>query len=247
MDKLNVSIGPFELFSSLISGLPVLISALLWFYPTVDIDTINATLAKYSSLTMIILVIIASFIIGNLISGFTWRVLAICVKVFRFMIKRDLLRIERLLLGNLEETSSQLNRKEFLSLDFKGRLAYMVKRLIGGTELAFVCNNLLPYLRQNATANAAAADAYIAMHIMLRNLWFGFLLLTIVLIRSAIIESAIVSAYTVLAIIVFVFSLAAFHRALVFKGWWSREILIGFYHHALKSYSDDVFTEDLRT
>jgi len=239
MDQFKVSIGPFELFSYFISGLPLLLALYIWYFPLFTIEQIGAEFLKYSSLSILLIIVVASYLLGALLSGFTWRYFKVLHLVFKFMIKHEHEYVEKALLKGLNEIKEKLSKEQFFSLTYEDRLAYMVKQLIGSAKHRWVLARLMSFLRQNGVVIAAIADSYIANHIMYRSLSFGFLMLTIALIRSVVLKGIIWDHHTFYSIITLIFSIMAFLRSITFKHWWAREILTGFYSIAIKDYLDD--------
>ncbi len=236
MDQFKISIGPYELFSGFISGLPLLLSLHVWYFPLFDIKLLLGKILQNSSLVMVFLVIIISYMIGSLISGFTWAYFKTVYRVFRFMIKRKLGGIRHALLDGVEATASKISAEQFLALKFEDRLAYMVKRQYGSSKPDWALHRLKPFLREHSPAISIMADSYLAIHIMYRNLSFGFFVLALVLLRSVVMRGALLSEHVAYWLVVAIFSGAAFLRALSFSHWCDREILLGFYNVAIKRY-----------
>ena len=72
-----------------------------------------------------------------------------------------------------------------------------------------------------------------AQHIMHRGLSFGFLLLALTLVANIFRTPSISFEQIMLPLISLVLSLAAFRRAVSFRRWRYREILLSFYHLAV--------------
>ena len=85
--------------------------------------------------------------------------------------------MEGILLGDWEQPFQKLSVDQFTDLPFEKRITYLIKRRYGKlNKLSHLNDYLVIYLRQEAMANAAKADGFIALNIMHRNLSLGFVL-----------------------------------------------------------------------
>ncbi|HSG45900.1 MAG TPA: hypothetical protein VLA72_22395, partial [Anaerolineales bacterium] len=131
------------------------------------------------------------------------------------------------------EVPIYLEKETFLNAPFEKRLAFLVKQRIGVSKIQWIAQRISPYLRQKGIENAALAENHIAMHIMFRNLWFGFLIISIILAIGAFQNANRLGSYIIFSSTFFIASIISFKRALLFYSWHSREILFGFYHLAI--------------
>lgn len=236
MDQFKFSIGPYELFSGFISGLPLLLSLHVWYFPLFDIKLLLEKIVQNSSLAMVFLVIVISYMAGGLISGFTWVFFKTGYRVFRFAIKRKLGGIRQALLGGLDAAASAMSAEQFLASKFEDRLAYMVKRQYGSSKPDWALHRLKPFLREHSPAISIMADSYLAIHIMYRNLSFGFFVLSFVLVRSVFMRGTIWDEHAAYLVVAALFAVAAFLRALAYSHWCDREILLGYYNVSILRY-----------
>ncbi len=236
MDQFKISIGPYELFSGFISGLPLLLSLHVWYFPLFDIKLLLEKILQNSSLIMVFLVIIISYMIGGSISGFTWAFFKTVYRVFRFMIKRKLGGIRHALLDGVAAAASKMSAEQFLAAKFEERLAYMVKRQYGGSKPDWDLHRIKPFLREHSPAISLMADSYLAIHIMYRYLSFGFFVLSFVLVRSVLMRGTIWDEHVVYLVVAGLFAVAAFLRALAYSHWCDREILLGYYNVSIPQY-----------
>ncbi|NJR68419.1 MAG: hypothetical protein HC771_06895 [Synechococcales cyanobacterium CRU_2_2] len=83
MEQFKFSLGPYELFASIIGGLPLSLAMYLMINPTLGIGKAIETLPKSFSLQTAILLATLSYILGGVIQGATWRYFLFLCKAFR--------------------------------------------------------------------------------------------------------------------------------------------------------------------
>ncbi len=226
MDQFKFSLGPYELFSSIISGIPLLAAIYLRFLGDLSVESEPLSWMGDVSFTTVVIVAVLSYFTGAIMSGFSFKYF----KLLSRIVKRDYRKTERTLLQELnthEASSSSCNDEHFES-----RLAYLVRKQLGDTPYRWVCPRLMPYLRKHAPHLGAHADQLMAQKTMLRNISFGFFVLAItLLIKVLVFDYTYVQIYIV-SLICFYVAFFSFKRALTFRGWWARDILYSFYHVA---------------
>ena len=236
MDYFKNSFSPYELFSSLISGIPILFCLFLLFTPARELQVYD--LGKVRDLFSIstLLIFIAGAIISGSISGLTFRYFKIMCKIF----KKDYQFLEKKLFRNFDDIGVLVDKEKFLNMSYDDRLSYIVKQHIGTTTYPASNFRLLPYIRQFGGPLMNQIESYIAFHIMFRNISFGFLLLTLISIGLLFYWKSAIYIYVLLAIIALPLSILSFLRSVVLRQWWVREGLNGFYSLKIKNYLGDL-------
>lgn len=261
MDKIKNSIGPFEIFSSFISGIPVILS--LYIYSNVEsgISKIVFNIGELYSVQNSIILIITSYVVGEMISEISWSYfktvvlinnairkgiayilekLKITKKNTKLTRTKDWLYREVMIFNKMKDLTTEdivdgrTKNADFLSNDFNHRLAVLIFNQTGKLESTrHVSDYLVPYVRQNVVEIVSSADKLMAKSIMSRNLSLG-----LVLFSGSLALAAKDLLITILPFIAIGFILAYWgvSRAFTFRVWWAREIIIGFYHHALKEH-----------
>src|SRR5262249_33879712 len=121
------------------------------------------------------------------------------------------------------------------SLEFEDRLTILLFRKVGYIQkLNQLDARLMPYIRLYAVSSSLIAEYYLAVHIMFRGLSLGFLILALVFVRNFFYVAPISIEMITLPIVSLVLSLASFRRAVSFRRWRYREILLCFYHLAIQ-------------
>ena len=224
METFKYSIGPFEIFSSFISGIPIVFASYLLFIPKAKLSL--DTLILKATFSNLMLLIILCYLVGGVISGISYPYF----KIFSKILKRDYLLIEKSFLRNIDKVRNEYSKEEFNELILEDRIAYLTKIYIGTCKLSWVNDRILPYIRLKNWAMAQNAQNHIAFNIMYRNLSFGFLILTISILIFLFFNKAFTFFNIIFPILTFVISLLAISRALTFRLWYSREILLTFYY-----------------
>ncbi len=139
-----------------------------------------------------------------------------------------------MVLHKMAKMKPDLDKARIESLDFEDRLAVLLLKKIGSIEnLSHLDARLASYLRIYAHQTILVAESYSAQHIMYRGLSFGFLLLALALAGNVFRMPSITLEQIMLPFISLVLCLAAFRRAVSFRRWRYREILLSFYHMAM--------------
>lgn len=236
MNPLKFSLGPYDLFGAIISGLPILFGIDLIYYQW-NLGEILRSVAELD-LQHLLVGVILSYLLGSMMSGLTWFYFHRVCHLF----KKHYDDAEGRLLSKMKDLEGEMSPEEFEKASFKERLAYMVKRRICDTEINGVNNRLLPLLRQEAPAIAANADQFMALKIMFRNLSFGLLVLFAMLTGYGVTEAVIdmdgqgFFLHLLIGLVCLGLSILAFSRALTFRGFWGRQVLVGFYQVSLDKY-----------
>jgi len=224
MESIKNSIGPFEIFSSFISGIPIVFSFYLLFIPGAKLE-LNELILK-ATFSNLMLIIIICYLIGGSVSGISYKFL----KLFSKLLRKDHLAIEKSFLENINDIKTKYSKDEFLEMKLEDRIAHLVKIHIGISKLSWVNDRLLPYIQKKEFQLAQKAQNHVAISIMYRNLSLGFLILTFSIITFLFLNKTYASLYYIFPILSLVFSYLAINQAISFRHWWARDVLLGFYY-----------------
>ncbi len=229
MDQLKFSLGPYELFSSILAGAPQLLCLLLLYRPISGMAELLPIIKDNSSFSIAATIILSCYLLGSLSSGITWNYFLFLCWLFGV----DYSYFGKVVLQKMAEIKSNPERMSAESLDFEERLAVLLLKKIGSIEaLGMLDARLIPYLRLHSLPTISVVETYLAQHIMLRALSFGFLLLTIVLAINIFRVPVFRFEQILMLLGAFLISLLAFRRSISFRKWRYREILLTFYHLA---------------
>ena len=229
MDQPKFSIGPYELFSSIIAGVPLLLAVVLIYRPISGLRDLIPTIKDSSTIPVAVTFILTVYILGGLSSFATWRYFLLLCRVF----KMDYSYLGTTILKKMAKINPDLDKVKIESLEFVDRLTALLLKKVGHIErLSHLDARLMPYLRLYALPTALVAESYLALHIMYRGLSFGFLILALALMLNILRTPSISFEQIMLPLISLVLCLSAFRRAVSFRRWRYREILISFYHLA---------------
>jgi hypothetical protein len=138
-----------------------------------------------------------------------------------------------MILKKMAKIKPDLDKANIESLEFEDRLAVLLLKKVGLIDnLNHLDARVTSYLRIHALQTTLVAESHSAQHIMHRGLSFGFLLLALTLVANIFRTPSISFEQIMLPFISLVLSLAAFRRAVSFRRWRYREILLSFYHLA---------------
>lgn len=226
MDQLKFSLGPFELFSSILAGAPLLLGVYLIYRPINGMRELITILKDNSSFSLAVGVVLACYLLGSLTQGISWRYFLYITKIFRI----DYGDNGRRALRKMEELKADLNNLIVDALGFEDRLAALLLKKIGSIQrLSVLDSRLISYVRLHSLPTAAVAESYLAQHIMFRALSFGFLLFAPVLAVNAYRTPNFTKEEILLPCVSLLISVAAFQRAVSFRRWRYRELLHTFY------------------
>ena len=230
MDQPKFSIGPYELFSSIIAGVPLLLTGILIYQPISGARDLTLTIKDASSFPVAAALILSAYILGGISSFVTWRYFVLLCRVF----KMDYSYLGNLVLEKMAKIKPNLDKAHIESLEFEERLAALLLKKVGFIQnLNHMDARLATYLRLYALPTSLVAESYLAQHIMYRGLSFGFLLLSLALVANIFRTPSVSFEQITLPFISFILCLASFRRAVSFRRWRYREILLSFYHLAI--------------
>src|SRR5262249_11529190 len=139
-----------------------------------------------------------------------------------------------LVLEKMAKMKPDLDKARIESLEFEERLAALLLKKVGFIQnLNHMDARVASYLRLYALPTSLVAESFLAQHIMYRGLSFGFLLLSLALVANIFRMPSVSFEQITLPFISLVLCLASFRRAVSFRRWRYREILLGFYHLAI--------------
>src|SRR4030095_2363199 len=83
MDQPKFSIGPYELFSSIIAGVPLLLAGVLIYRPISGVRDLIPTIKDTASIPVAVTFILIVYILGGLSSFATWRYFLLLCRIFK--------------------------------------------------------------------------------------------------------------------------------------------------------------------
>ncbi|MEO0755536.1 MAG: hypothetical protein AAFY78_01535 [Cyanobacteria bacterium J06648_16] len=224
MEQLKLALGPYALFAAIVGGVPLLLGCLSLYNPMASLQEfvplIQANVSAAIALTMLLI----SYVLGSTFSGLTWRYfLRLCA----------LFRQDYRYFGNLlveRRKSLNLAAIKLSELDFEDRLVALLSQKIGLPEKSsWLDARLMVYLRSHNPAGLITAESYQATHIMYRNLSFGLVWIALIWLINIFRVSALTLEQFLVLLAALGLAYATFTRAVTFKHWHNREILLGFY------------------
>lgn len=237
MDQLKNSLGPFELFAAIIGGSPFILAGFLVYNPVdslADLATVVQTIgAGGGALAIALTILLLSYIIGGAIQGLSWLYFLRLCKLFKK--NYELFSME---IRDRERALQTMNFEQPYDLEFEDRLALQVRKKVGiPKNLSWLDSRLKVYLRENNSPSLAAAERMIASHIMYRSLSLGCLILSGVSLINAIRLGALEPLFTIPLLVYLAYLI--FLRAVSFKKWQNRELILGFYFAVTKETESD--------
>lgn len=230
MDLFKFALGPYEFFAAIIGGVPLVLAIFLLYNPAISLQDLTGLMQTSFSLQMLIALAFASYLLGGLAQGVTWRFfLALC-----HLFNRDLHYFPaETLLDRGEWLQGLANDVDPKTLDFESRLLLLLHDKIGTPkQMNHLYSRVCSYLKENNRPSLITADLYQATHIMYRNISFGLLILGGVFLVNILRTGAASFEQVTLFFGALALSYIAFIRSVSFKRWHSREVLLGFYFAA---------------
>ena len=179
---------------------------------------------------MLVALAFASYLLGGLAQGVTWTFfLALCNLFHR---RLDYFPAE-ILLSRDESQPELAHDIDPKTLEFENRLRLLLHDKVGiPKKMNHLYSRVCSYLKENNRPSLITADLYQATHIMYRNISFGLVILSGVFLVNILRVGAASFEQLALFFGALVLSYIAFMRAVSFKRWHSREVLLGFYFAA---------------
>lgn len=229
MEQFKFSLGPYEIFASIVGGSPLVLAVFFICNPSNNLQDVFLTIKNNLSLPIVLVVVFFSYILGGSIQGITWRYFLFLCKLFRrnynyfgnmILEKNDLF---------MQADETQLPPV----LEFEEKLVLLLREKVGiPKNLNWLNDRLTAYLKERSSQAVITAESYLANHIMYRNMSFGFLFLSITLLVNLLQTRLFTVGQPALIFLFLLISYMTFFRSLSFKKWHNRELLLGFYFSA---------------
>lgn len=229
MEQLKYTLGPFELFAAIIGGSPFVLAGILLYNPVKTLAELVPLIQQSGTLAIALTILFLSYILGGTVQGLTWRYfLGLCS-----LFKKDYLFLGDQIPQRHQALQQQTIGDDVSHLDFDDRLVLQLSKHIGiPKKLDWMNGRLRAYLRERNSPSVAAADTFIASHIMYRNLSLGCLMLCLVSCINAI-RLASLSPLLIVPFLGYAAYLM-FWQSVSFKKWQNRELILGFYFASTK-------------
>jgi hypothetical protein len=232
MEQLKFSLGPYEIFASIVGGSPLVLVIFLIYNPSNNLQDVFLTTKNNLTIPMVLLIVFFSYILGSSVQGVTWRYFLLLCKIFRrdYNYFGSMISEKNALLTQLSEL------QETSGLEFEDKLVLLLQEKVGIPKNEDRLNpRLTAYLKEHGSQAVITAESYLANHIMYRNISFGFLLLPIVFLVNLLRTRSFDFEQLVLILLFLLISYMTFFRSLSFKKWHNRDLLLGFYFSASNS------------
>ena len=223
MEQLKYSLGPFELFSAIIGGSPLILAGLLFYNTVESLAALIPMIQNSGSVAILITVLFLSYLIGGTIQGLSWLYFLRLCKLFQ----KDYFYYGNLLRNRQQPLKHHGPGQQHFP-EFEERMVGQLRDKVGiPQKLDWMDSRLKAFLRERNSPSVAAAETLIASHIMYRNLSLGCLVLGIVNLINGIRLRAIEPV--LIGCLVGYTAYLMFLRSLSFKRWHNRTLILGFY------------------
>ncbi len=234
MEQLKFALGPYEIFASIIGGSPLVLAMYLVYHQSQNLQDIFLAIRSNLTLPMVLLIVFFSYLLGGAIQGITWKYFLFLCNTFDLDYRYfgDMLSQKNVLLAKVDLAQADPDQVA-PELEFEDKLVLMLRKKVGiPKNIAWLDSRLMVYLKEHQSQAAITAESHQANHIMYRNLSFGFLMLSLLLLINLIRLKLFDVEILFLILIAIAISYITFFRALSFKKWHNRELLLGFYFSA---------------
>ncbi|MEO0459085.1 MAG: hypothetical protein AAF152_21240 [Cyanobacteria bacterium P01_A01_bin.114] len=232
MEQFKFSLGPYEIFASIIGGIPLVLAGCLLYNPVSSLEDLVPIVQNNASIAIALVLLFISYILGSSVQSISWYYFLGVCKLFNENYRY---------LGNLTARSQKLletlgSDVDLNSLDFEHRLILSLHHKTGIPERnSWLDARLTSYLREhNRQAALGSAELHMANHIMYRGWSFGCVVLSGVLFINLFRTPAITFEQWLLPFGALGFAYITFERAVRLKLWHNRELLLGFYFATLQ-------------
>ncbi|HEY9645606.1 MAG TPA: hypothetical protein V6C88_04505 [Chroococcidiopsis sp.] len=243
MEQLKSALGPFELFASIVGGAPLAIAVCLIFNPAYTPYDLTLLVQNNLSGTAVLLLLFLSYILGGAIQGVTWRYFLALCKFFNHdyhyfraeLFKRSPAINSANSAANptsiqTSETDATTDRP---ALEFEDKLVLLLREQMGMPKnIDWLDARLAAYLKAHDKASVTAAESHMANHIMYRNLSFGCVVLSAVMVINLFRAQSLTFEQPVLTLLLLGLAYVTFFRSVSFKRWHQRDVVLGFYFTA---------------
>lgn len=232
MELLKFALGPYELFASVLGGLPLVLATFLLYNPAISLRAWVLLLQSSFSLPLIVLVAFFSYFLGTLIQGFSWKYFLALSRLLNqdfYYLSGPLIATGHARLKDVEANA------DLTAFEFEDRLILLLREKVGiPKKISWIYSRIYAYLKENGSPSVLSADLYQASHIMLRSISFGMLVVGGVILLNLFRVNAFSWEQLALALAAVALAYVAFLRSSSFKRWHSRDLLLGFYFAASK-------------
>lgn len=232
MEQAKVLITPFELFSSTIGGITIVVAAILLYKGISDIHVLHSFIHQSIDIKNLVLLIFMSFLFGGLSAGITYKIYKKISSLLKMNNKYyDISRENIIKFNEIDD----LSKKDFLLLSHVDKIGYLLSRRVNNIESFYKSIiSTIPYIRQHDIYAVRLIEHNLAQHIMYRGLFFGFslmggaILFNMIKFSSYNYDSFLFFALTIIA------SILSFYKCANFLKWHRREIMNSFYQIAFR-------------
>ncbi|NJM96838.1 MAG: hypothetical protein HC800_06295 [Phormidesmis sp. RL_2_1] len=229
MEQFKFALGPYEIFASVIGGSPLVLAIFLICNPSNNLQNVFLMIKNNLSIPLVLLAAFLSYILGGSIQGVTWRYFLFFCKFFH----RDYNYFGNMISERNALLTQGVEIQASSALEFEDKLVLLLREKVGiPKNLDWLNSRLTAYLKERSSQAVITAESYLANHIMYRNMSFGFLTLSIVLLVNLPRTQLFIFEQLVLILVSLLISYMTFFRSLSFKKWHNRELLLGFYFSA---------------
>lgn len=233
MEQLKSALGPFELFASIVGGAPLAIAVFLIFNPAYTPYDLSLIVQNNLSGTAVLLLLFFSYILGGAIQGVTWRYFLALCKFFN----HDYHYFRAELFNRSPAAGSAAGPAgetlDHPALEFEDKLVLLLREQMGMPKnIDWLDARLAAYLKAHDKASVTAAESHLANHIMYRNLSFGCVVLSVVVMINLFRAQSLTFEQPVLTLLLLGLAYVTFFRAASFKRYHQRDIVLGFYFTA---------------
>lgn len=223
MEQLKYSLGPFELFASIVGGSPFILAFFLIYNPVESLVDLVPVIQSSGTVAIALTILFLSYIVGGTVQGLSWRYFLLLCRIFNkdYLYFGDRLTVRDQILKQSDSDASK-------PLEFEDRVVLKLRDKIGiPKNLNWMNSRLKSYLREQNSPAVAVADTFIASHIMYRNLSLGCLILCGVNLVNAIRLGSLEPL--ILIPIIGYAAILMFWRSISFKRWQNRTLILAFY------------------
>lgn len=235
MQQARILITPYELFSSAFGGVTIVMAIILMYSDITDFPSLYELMKTSITIKDIIVMFIASYLLGGLTAGITFRIYNFVRKIFKMNNKYYEINISNI--QKFHEDLKVLSKQEFMQLQYLERLSYLLSKKVNNINSFYKSIiSVIPYIRKQDLLSARSIDHHMAQHIMYRGISFGFILMAGV-IAFKIYQLEVMSVDSIIFLFVILLgSVASFTKSHNFIRWHRREILNSFYQIAFDDF-----------
>lgn len=229
MEQIKFALGEYEIFACIVGGSPLVLVIFLICNPSSNIQTLFSIINSNLSIPLALLIVFLSYILGGAVQGITWKYFLFLCKFFR--LDYSYLR------ATISERDALLPQPSDIqtlkALEFEDKIVVLLRERIGiPKDVDWLNHRLTAYLKERSSLAVITAESFMANHIMYRNMSFGCLLLSLVILFNMLRTWLFTFDQLVLILSFLLISYLTFFRSLSFRRLNIRELLLGFYFSA---------------